>query len=158
MDWLFTDVYSPSTAKNRDALWEELETIRNAWWGGGALGGKGNFNVIRFVHEKFHVGMMNKSMRDFNEFVQIHALRDCHLTNANFTWTNDQESPILCCLDRFLVSNSWEDLYPQFAKEALPKITLDHWSILFSTSRIKFGSSPFRFENMLTLHFSSKIV
>lgn len=91
---------------------------------------------------------MNRSMRDFNSFVQAHALRDSQMTNANFTWTNGQESLVLCWLDRFLVSNYWEDLYPTFIQEALPKIVSYHWSVMLSTSSINFGPSPFRFENM----------
>lgn len=56
------------------------------------------------------------------------------------------------CVGRFLISNCWEDLYPHFYQEALPKITSDHWSILLSCSKKDLGAAPFRFENMWTLH------
>lgn len=79
-------MYGPVVAKNREALWGELRSIRNAWEGPWAIGG--DFNVIRFIHEKSPPGVMTRSMRDFNEFVQGHALRDICLTNAKFTWTN----------------------------------------------------------------------
>lgn len=31
---------------------------------------------------------MTRSMRDFNEFVQTHSLRDISLFDAKYTWTN----------------------------------------------------------------------
>lgn len=62
----------------------------------------------------------------------------------------------MCRLDRFLVSNEWEDLYPQFMQEALPKITSDYWPTLLTTTHLQYGSGPFRFENMWTLHASFK--
>lgn len=45
--------------------------IWNAWTSPWIVGG--DFNVICFVNEKLPVGVMNNSMKDFNEFVQIHS-------------------------------------------------------------------------------------
>lgn len=33
---------------------------------------------------------------------------------------------MLCRLDRFLVIGDWEDFYPHYFQEALPKVALDH--------------------------------
>lgn len=90
-------------------------------------------------------------MRDFNSFIHSQGLWDSPLLNASFTWTNSQDSPTMSRLDRFLISNCWEDLYSHFIQEALPKIVSDHWLILLYCSK-EFGVAPFRFENMSILH------
>ena len=87
-------------------------------------------------------------MGDLGSFVNDCSLRDCPLLNIKFTWTNGQESPILCRLDGFLVLNDWEELYHRFSQEGLLKITSDHWPIMLNTSKIKYGPTRFQFENM----------
>lgn len=58
VEWIFTGVYGPSVAKNKDALWKELGAVRNVWAKPWVVGG--NFNVIRFLHEKSPKRVMNK--------------------------------------------------------------------------------------------------
>lgn len=55
-------------------------------------------------------------------------------------------------LDRFLCSADWEDFYPHFTQEALPKITLDHWPNLLNMSKVSYSLNPFRFEKMWVVH------
>lgn len=83
VEWLFIGVYGPPTVKNRGAFWEELRDIRKAWNGPWVV--SGDFNVIRLVNEKHPVGVRTRSMKDFNEFIQNHSLRDSSLSNANYT-------------------------------------------------------------------------
>lgn len=59
----------------------------------------GDFNAIRFVNER-----ITRSMRDFDDFVRCANLRDSPLTNAKYTWTNRQNSLVVCRLDKFLPS------------------------------------------------------
>lgn len=114
----------------------------------------GDFNAIRFIHEKNVTSRVTRNMQDFGSFVNECALQDSPLLNAKFTWTNGCDPPTLCKLDRFLVSNDWEDLYPRFFQEGISKIASDHWPIMLNTSKLNWGPSPFRFENMWTLHHS----
>lgn len=100
-----------------------------------------DFNVFRFVHEKNKPGHITRSMREFGSFVNQCSLWDCALSNAKFTWTNDQDNPTLCHMGHFLISNCWKDHYTLFVQEDLPKIASDHWPIMY-------GPAPFRFENM----------
>lgn len=74
----------------------------------------GDFNVIRFIHEKNGVSRITRSMRDFDDFVRCANLRDSPLSNTKYTWTNGQYSLVLCRLGRFLASGDWEDCYPQY--------------------------------------------
>lgn len=45
----------------------------------------GDFNVIRFGHEKNGAGRITRSMHDFDDFVRCTNLRDSPLTNAKYT-------------------------------------------------------------------------
>lgn len=85
-EWMFTGVYGPSSLYNRHLFWEELFYARGYWRGLWTIGG--DFNVIRFVHEKNSSTRVTKSMQDFGAFVNECSLRDCPLLNAKFTWTN----------------------------------------------------------------------
>lgn len=48
--WVVTNVYGPNDARLRDEFWAELEDVRNRWDLPWCVGG--DFNVIRFSHEK----------------------------------------------------------------------------------------------------------
>ena len=67
-----------------------------------------------------------------------------------------QESLVCKRLDWFLYSNEWEYFFPQSLQEVLPRWTSDHWPIVLDTNLFKWGSTPFRFENMWLQHPSFK--
>lgn len=112
----------------------------------------GDFNAIRFVNEKSPRGIITCRMRNFEEFVREGDLWDVSLRNAKYTWSNGQDSPTLCRLDPFLVSDGWDDLYPLYFQEVRTKLTLDHWPMVLQTGDSSYSPKPFRFENMWTTH------
>lgn len=62
-EWLFTGVYGPASTSDRTDFWAELLRIKERWQGPWVVGG--DYNVIRFAHEKSVVGKITKSMRNF---------------------------------------------------------------------------------------------
>lgn len=66
----------------------------------------GDFNVIRFVHEKNKNSQVTRSMGDFGDFVNECSLWDSPILNTKFTWTNGHDVPTCCKLDRFLVTSN----------------------------------------------------
>ncbi|RVW50733.1 putative ribonuclease H protein [Vitis vinifera] len=80
------------------------------------------------------------------------GLLDPPLRNAAFTWSNMQADPICKRLDRFLFSSEWDTFFSQSFQEALPRWTSDHSPICLETNPLKWGPTPFRFENMWLLH------
>ncbi|RVW46854.1 Transposon TX1 uncharacterized 149 kDa protein [Vitis vinifera] len=80
------------------------------------------------------------------------GLLDPPLRNAAFTWSNMQADPICKRLDRFLFSFEWDTFFSQSFQEALPRWTSDHSPICLETNPLKWGPTPFRFENMWLLH------
>ena len=63
-----------------------------------------------------------------------------------------QIAPICKRLDRFLFSSEWDSFFSQSLQEVLPRWTLDHNPICLETNPLKWGPTPFRFENMWLLH------
>lgn len=124
--------------------------IRAQWGGLWVIGG--DFNVTRFMHEKNRPNNITRSMRDFNNVINQCDLRDSPLLKAKFTWTDRKENPLLSRLDRFLVSNCWEEVYPHFSQEAIFKLASDHWPVMLNTSKVNYGPITFCFENIWVTH------
>ena len=108
--------------------------------------------MVRFVNEKSNGGRMTTSMRNFNDFIQDTELKDLELLNAQFTWSNFREDPVCRRLDRFLISVGCEEIFPEVRQMALARVTSDHCPIQLDTNKVKWGPSPFRFENMWLQH------
>lgn len=111
-EWMILGVYGLSRLQHHYDFWNKLLSVKGQWGGPWVVGG--DFNVIRFTHEKSQHFMITQSMSDFNSFINQCDIRDAPLANAKFTWTDGRETPLLSRLDRFLVSNCWEEVYPLF--------------------------------------------
>ena len=111
-----------------------------------------DFNVIRRIFEKLGDSRLTFNMRCFDKFIRESGLLDPPLRNAAFTWSNMQVDPICKRLDRFLFSSEWDFFFSQSLQEALPRWTSDHSPICLETNPLKWGPTPFRFENMWLLH------
>ncbi|KAK9934053.1 hypothetical protein M0R45_021214 [Rubus argutus] len=153
-DWWLSGVYGPNSFRERKLFWEELAGLYGLCGRRWCLGG--DFNVVRFVSEKSNGGRTTRSMQDFNDFIRETSLCDPNLHGAEFTWSNLRENVIWCRLDRFLFSTDWEALFPNTRQLALTRVTSDHCPILLDTICVKWGPTPFKFENMWLEHPSFK--
>lgn len=86
-------------------------------------------------------------MKDFNDWINHHNLVDLPLHGVEFTWSNMQKDPVICHLDRFLVSTDWVDLFPDCIQRALARPISNHCSLMLETGLEDWGP-PFRFEVM----------
>ncbi|RVW96808.1 Transposon TX1 uncharacterized 149 kDa protein [Vitis vinifera] len=118
-----------------------------------ACGASGGI-VILWDSSKFEC--TEKVLGSFSVTVKFNSGRVACLTpplrNAAFTWSNMQADPICKRLDRFLFSSEWDTFFSQSFQEALPRWTSDHSPICLETNPLKWGPTPFRFENMWLLH------
>lgn len=106
----------------------------------------GDFNMIRYQHEKSS-GNINRSIMDmFNGFIDDCALREIIRNDSKFTWTNKQEAPIRCVLDRILVTQSWENKYPQATLRSLLRVGSYHNPLILETDRDRLRPQIFKFE------------
>ncbi|XP_073049686.1 uncharacterized protein [Primulina eburnea] len=152
--WWFTAVYGPCKPRQRDFFWDELAGLHSICGERWCIGG--DFNVVRNLNEKMNSNSLTPSMYCFDNLIQELELYDPPLLNAKFTWSNFRINPICCRLDRFFVTRGWMDIFPSFRHTVLPRITSDHNPILLDTARLRWGPTPFRFENAWLLHHKLK--
>ena len=150
--WWFSGVYGPSKACFRDRFWDELTSLSILCGDKWCIGG--DFNVVRSLQEKFNSSRTNRSMKLFDELVRELNLKDPPLCNGQFTWSNFREQPVCCRLDRFLLSVSWEGVFPYFRQELDVRVASDHSPVILDTTPPTWGPNPFRFENMWLNHKS----
>lgn len=69
----------------------------------------------------------------FNSLIQFYELRELIIFGGLFTWSNNQENPIMEKLDRILVTKEWEDIFPQDKVCRLRREISDHNPLIIST-------------------------
>ncbi|XP_026458877.1 uncharacterized protein LOC113359467 [Papaver somniferum] len=118
-DWMFTGVYAPCASNTEEVklFWREIEEVRYFWSYPWVIGG--DFNEIRFTHERSSGGQ---------------------------TWTNNQTHSIRSRIDRILISPDWEVVHPQVLQQALARPCSDHNPIALNFQGLKHGPPPFRCE------------
>uniref|UniRef100_A0A2N9I574 Reverse transcriptase domain-containing protein n=1 Tax=Fagus sylvatica TaxID=28930 RepID=A0A2N9I574_FAGSY len=92
------------------------------------------------------------AMQKFSEFIFELGLVDLPLLEGQFTWSNNQDLPAKSRIDRFLVSNDWEEQFSQLMQKALLHFVSDHCPIILECRNFKRGKSYFKFENMWLHH------
>ncbi|KAL6323907.1 hypothetical protein AAG906_005904 [Vitis piasezkii] len=142
--WVFTGVYGPVCSGDREEFWEELGSVKGLWSDPWCVGG--DFNLVRFPEERSRGGGLTASMRRFSKVLEELELRDYPLRGGPFTWRGGLNNQVQFRLDRFLVTDSWDNLF-NGAAGILPALS-DHFPILLEGGGLKRGPSPFRFENM----------
>ncbi|RVW80668.1 Transposon TX1 uncharacterized 149 kDa protein [Vitis vinifera] len=144
--WVFTGVYGPVCSGDREEFWEELGSVKGLWSDPWCVGG--DFNLVRFPEERSRGGGLTASMRRFSEVVEDLELRDYPLRGGPFTWRGGLNNRVQSRLDRFLVTDSWDNMFNGAVQGILPRPVSDHFPILLEGGGLKRGPSPFRFENM----------
>lgn len=96
----------------------------------------GDFNLVRKIEEKSSGNVDLHMINAFNEMINLTELREIQRTSSRFTWSNKQTPPIMCVLDRMLVSNSWEDKYNLISVLTAPRVGSDHNPFIVDTGVI----------------------
>lgn len=139
--WWLTGVYGPNKQAARNWFWDELSGLSitcGRYW---CLAS--DFNVTRYVHEKFKSPSYTRSMILFCQFIGELELIDPPLANAQFTWSNMRDDPICCRLDRFLFSTGWEGMFNSNRQEAMVRAISD--LPYYTRNKLaKMGPSPFQ--------------
>src|SRR3954470_18988172 len=99
----------------------------------------GDFNLLRFAHEKRKGRFDNHLPFLFNVVIDSLDLREVHMTGRRFAWANSLPEPTYERLDRVLMSTDWEDKYRLVTVRVHERIEklLDHAPILLSTGTFK---------------------
>lgn len=88
----------------------------------------GDFNMIRCAKETV-VRSIEDGWRD-SMTITNQELREVHRLGSKYTWTNIQKNPVREVLDRILVSDNWENLYPLTLARSLLRVGSDHNPIM----------------------------
>jgi len=129
--WVIFNVYGPAHDDRKLEFLEEIQSKVQSVECPMILGG--DFNLERRIEEKSNGNVNVQMMEAFNEMINNTALRELHRTESHFTWTNKQNPPILCVLDRVLVSNSWEDKFSLTSVVTGPRLGSDHNPLIVDT-------------------------
>ncbi|RVW36959.1 Transposon TX1 uncharacterized 149 kDa protein [Vitis vinifera] len=144
--WTFTGVYGPTMKRHRELFWEELGAIRGLWSDPWCIGG--DFNVVRFPSERSREGRLTGSMRRFSEVIEELAFKRFASPWGLFTWSGGLNGLSRSRLDRFLISEDWENHFNGAIQCSLPRPVSDHFPILLDGGGTRRDPIPFRFENM----------
>ncbi|RVW36583.1 LINE-1 retrotransposable element ORF2 protein [Vitis vinifera] len=132
--WTFTGVYGPTMKWYRELFWEELTFT-------GVYG-------PTMKCERSREGRLTGSMRRFSEVIEELAFKDLPLHGGSFTWSGGLNGLSRSRLDRFLISEDWENHLSGAIQCSLPRPMSDHFPILLDGGGVRRGPIPFRFENM----------
>jgi hypothetical protein len=104
MSFTITNVYAPSDHSHTACFVSEMDelapTVQGAWLI------IGDFNLIRYSHEKNNSNFDLALSAMFNAMIQSLAWFEFPLLDRRFTWTNGQENPVLARLDRAFFNNN----------------------------------------------------
>jgi exonuclease III len=145
-EWVFGGVYGPNGDVERRVLWEELAGLMSVWEVPWCIGG--DFNIVRFPSERSNDSNYSTAMMEFSDFIAEQGLVDIPLVGGQFTWSNNQEEEIWSRIDRFLLSPSWEDHYPEVVQRRLSRVCSDHFPLMLECGNSRGGKRHFKFENM----------
>lgn len=141
-------VYGPAHEEGREQFLLELAQMCNGNNYPMMIGG--DFNIMRFSSDKNKKFCRNKWTDLFNHVINTHELRELQFSGGKYTWSNNQQDPILEKLDRVLINKDWEKLFPLTTIQKKPRVSRlsDHKPlIVYVEKKLKNDKQkPFRFE------------
>ncbi|GKB26721.1 RNA-directed DNA polymerase, eukaryota [Tanacetum coccineum] len=154
---LIISVYAPQDLSEKRDLWNYLCNLIDRWDGETVV--MGDFNEVRFDHERFGSTFNIQGAQAFNNFISHTGLIDIPLEGYSFTWAHKSASK-MSKLDRFLISDGLLTLFPFLSAVCLDRHLSDHRPILLKESSYDYGPSPFRmFHSWFSMDgFSSFVV
>ena len=82
----------------------------------------GDFNLLRFPHEKSRGRFDNRWPILFNDVIDSLSLREVSMVGRQFTWANSLPETTYEKLDRVLMDSDWEIKYPLVSVRVLERI------------------------------------
>lgn len=92
-EWVFSGVYGPVLSWEVDDFFGELDDVKARWNLACCI--SGDFNLVRFSHERKGDTSRDGCMNKFGVFIERWKLIDCSLMGAKCTRSNFREHPSL---------------------------------------------------------------
>ena len=99
---MLSGVYGPNDDRELRNLWAELKAAADDWGSPRCL--TGDFNTMRFPNERTGGDRITTATREFSEFINEMQLMDFPLEGGTYTRSNNHDTFIMSCIDRFLAS------------------------------------------------------
>lgn len=143
--WKLVVVYGSAYEEGKEEFISELHQVLESWQGPIVIGG--DFNLIRFAHEKNNDNVNYRCVDAFNGWVHKWGLLELNAPNRKFTWSNNQENLVMAKLDRIFVSTDWISSFPLSTVNCLDRFPSDHNPLVLDFGvNMFFGKKYFRFE------------
>jgi hypothetical protein len=145
--WSLVSVYGAAQPEFKPAFLRELVNLTKDNPHPIIIGG--DFNLLRFPHEKSRGHFDHHWSFMFNAVIDSLDLREVTMCGRQFTWANSLSPTTYEKLDRVLMDSEWELKYPMVSVRALPRIESlsDHAPILITTGNHRpLSKRPFKFE------------
>ncbi|XP_010694539.1 uncharacterized protein LOC104907323 [Beta vulgaris subsp. vulgaris] len=155
-----TFVYAQNSAKQRKALWRDLEyiaqKIKHPWVA------MGDYNCILNREERVGSAVRDGEMLEFRRCINNCELDDLKSTSYYYTWNNKQygDMRVYCKLDRVLFNEKWCEKFRASKAWFMPGGMFDHSPIvLFVFDDRRGGNTHFKYYKMWSqaLSFLNKV-
>jgi exonuclease III len=144
-EWVLVAVYGAAQDEEKSIFLQEL--VQTCRVENLPIMVGGNFNIIRSPREKNNSRYEDRWPFLFNAVINSLDLRKLELTERQYTWANNLQTPTYEKLDQILVSTDWEMKYPRVNTCALPRSLSDHTPLLLDTRMLsQHTSQMFKFE------------
>jgi len=107
----------------------------------------GDFNIIYRARDKNNSNLNLQLMRRFRAAINHCQLKEIHLQNRKYTWSNERRRPMLVHLDRVFCNESWDLTFESHSHHALSSSHSDHCPLLLAHHEGFRKPTPFKFEN-----------
>jgi endonuclease/exonuclease/phosphatase family metal-dependent hydrolase len=108
--WSLVAMYGAAQAELKTAFLRELVNL--AKYSPYSIIITGDFNMLRFSHEKSRGRFDNRWPFLFNAVIDSFDLKEIEMVGRLFTWANSLPEPTYEKLDRVLMDSDWEVKYP----------------------------------------------
>ncbi|XP_040384518.1 uncharacterized protein LOC107305206 [Oryza brachyantha] len=110
----------------------------------------GDFNMIYRARDKNNTNLNLAHMNRFKSTLDHCELKEIHLQNQKFTWSNEWLRPTLVKLARCFCNETWNLAFPNHVLYALPTGPSDHCPLILSNAAVHDKPRTFKFENFWT--------
>ncbi|PNT64030.1 hypothetical protein BRADI_4g23684v3 [Brachypodium distachyon] len=132
LSFCVSNVYGPCEAADKQVFFDELANISLQSVGPWAV--LNDFNLTLCSSDRSNANLNASEAARFVSCLSSLQLLEIPLLGRSFTWSNQQESPILVRLDRMFVNLDRSSCFPNSTLSFLPRSTSDHVPLVLSVS------------------------
>jgi exonuclease III len=101
-----TNVYGPTADSERDEFFDDIRQLQPFIDGPWIIAG--DFNTVRSGEDRSTGRATLSETSRFNEVIRDLQVQELPLLDRNFTWSNNQDPPILTRIDRAFINADWD--------------------------------------------------